>query len=100
MILLTFQPQISASAKADNLITAVKSGILLGVGIHPGFTKLMEHKAFFSTCCRTFLQTREKDIFFLNTLKISLAPTHQEGPFQVMFAGTQHTKGAKGIEYT
>ena len=36
-----------ASAKADNLITAVKTGILLDVEIHPNFGTLMEHKAFF-----------------------------------------------------
>ena len=40
------------------------------------FTLIMEHKAFLSTWCRTFLHTREKEVFFLNTLKISLAPTH------------------------
>ena len=35
---------------------------------------------------------RENEVFFLNTLKIPLAPTYQEGPFQVMFAGTQQQK--------
>ena len=43
------------------------------------------------------MHTREKEVFFLNTLKISLAPTPQEGPFQVMFAGTQHTKEQKEL---
>ena len=33
-----------ASAKADNLITAVKTGKLLDVDIHPDLRTLMEHK--------------------------------------------------------
>ena len=52
----------------------------------------MEYKAFLSTWCKTFLHTREKEVFFLNTLKIPLAETHQEGPFQVMFVGTPQQK--------
>ena len=35
------------------------------------------------------MHTREKDFFFLNALKISLAPTPREGPFHVMFVRTQ-----------
>ena len=31
----------------------------------------MEHKAFLSACCRTFMHTREKDVFFLNVLRVS-----------------------------
>ena len=76
-----------ASAKADNLI-----GTLRDVHVHPGFRTLMEHKAFLSTWCKTVLHTREKEVFFLNTLKISLAQTPQERPFQVMFVGTQQQK--------
>ena len=57
----------------------------------------MEHNACLSTWCRPFMHTREKEVFFLNTLKISLAPTHQEGPFQVMFLRTQQQKKKKGI---
>ena len=86
-----------ASAKADNLITAVKTGRLLEVDIHPYFRTLMEHKAFLSTWCRTFMHTREKEVFFLNALKISLAQPLQEGQFQVMFAETQHTKEQKEL---
>ena len=82
-----------ASAKANNLITAVKRGRLLDVDIHSDFRTLIEHKAFLSTWCRTFMHTRDKE--FLNSLKISLAPTLQERPFQVMFAGTQQTKEQK-----
>ena len=51
-----------ASAKADNLITAVKTGRWLDVDIHPNFTTLMEHKAFLSPWCRTFMHAREKDV--------------------------------------
>ena len=81
-----------ASAKADNLITAVQTGKLLDVNTHPDFRTLMEHKAFLSTWCKTFLHRREKEVLFLNTLKISLAQTPQEGPFQVKFVGTQQQK--------
>ena len=49
-----------SSAKADNLITAVKTGRLLDVDIHPNFRTLMEHKACLSPWCRTFMHTREK----------------------------------------
>ena len=70
---------------ADSLITGVTTGRLLDVDIHPDFRTLMEHKAFLSTWCKTFLHTMEKEVFFLNTLKISLAQTPQGGPFQVMF---------------
>ena len=38
-----------ASAKADNLITAVKTGRLLDVDIHSDFRTRLEHKAFLST---------------------------------------------------
>ena len=62
-----------APAMADNLISAVQTGKLLGVDTHPDYRKLMEHKAFLSTWCKTFMLTREKEVFFLNTLKISLA---------------------------
>ena len=67
MILLTFQPQKcladclrKTSAKADNL--TVKTGKLLDVDIHPDVTTLLEHKAFLSTWCRTFMHTREKEV--------------------------------------
>ena len=79
-----------ASAEADNLNTAVKTGRLLDLDIHPNFRTLKEHKAFLSTWCRTYLHTRENDVFLLNTLKISLASDLQEGPFHVMFARNQH----------
>ena len=84
-----------ASAKADNLVTAAKTGKLSEVDIHPNFRTLMEHKAFLSTWCKTFMHTTEKDVFFLNTLKVSLAPTPQEGPFHVMFVRKQHTQEPK-----
>ena len=107
MILLTFQPKncladclSKASAKADNFITAVKTGRLLDVDvktgrlldvdIHPNFRTLMEHKAVLCTWCRTFMHTREKDISFLNALRVSLAPTPRERPFHVMFVRNQH----------
>ena len=76
MILLTFQPKnclggciTKASAKADNLITAVQTGKLLDVDTHHNFTTLVEHKALLSTWCTTFLHTREKG---------SLLPEHSQ----------------------
>ena len=52
-----------SSAKAVNSITAVKTVRLLEVDVHPNFRTLMEHKAFLSTSCRTFMYTRE-NLFF------------------------------------
>ena len=86
-----------ASAKADNLITAVKTGRLLDVGIHPNFQTLIEHKAFLSTWCRTCMHTREKDAFLLNALRISLAPTLREGTFHVMFVRNQNIDEQKEL---
>ena len=74
-----------ASAKAENLITAVKTGRLLDVDIHPNFRTIMEHKAFLSTWYRTFMHTSEKTVFFLNAIKISLSPVPRERPFHAMF---------------
>ena len=85
-----------ASAKAHNLITAVQTGRLLDVDIHLDFRTLVEHQALLSTWCKTFLNIREKENFFLNTLRISLAPILQE-LFQVMFVGTQQTKEQKAL---
>ena len=79
------------SAKADNPITAVKTGKLLYVDIHTDFRTVME------LWCKNIFVRKGEGSFFLKTLKISLAPTLQEGPFQVMFVGTQQTKG---FEYT
>ena len=104
MILLTVQPKIAwqtasrkLQPKADNLITAVQTQRLFDVDIRPDFRTLMEHKAFLSTWCKTFMHTREKEVVFLNTLKISLVQPPQEGPFQVMFAVTQHAKEHKEL---
>ena len=95
IILLTFQFRIAladclpkSSAKADNLITTVKKRSLLEVDVHPNFRTFMEHKAFLSAWCRTFMHKREKNVFFLNDLKISLSPAPREGPFHVMFVKT------------
>ena len=47
----------------------------------------MQHKAFFSTWCRTFLHTKENDVFFLNALRTS---PPREGPFHVMVVRNSH----------
>ena len=88
-----------ASAKADNLITAVKTRKLLDVHIHPDFRTLMEHKAFLSTWCRTFMHTREKEVFFLNTLKISCTNSPRRTTSGDV-CGDSADRGAKGIEHT
>ena len=77
-----------ASAKADNLITAVKRGRLFEVDVRPNFRTLVEQKAFLSTWCRTFMYKRENMFFFLSTLKISLSSASREDPFHVMFVRT------------
>ena len=51
-----------ASAKADNLMKAVQTGKMLDVYIHPDLRTLMEHEAFLSTCCTTFLHRMVKNI--------------------------------------
>ena len=79
-----------ASAKADNLITAVQTRKLLDVDFLPVIRILVELKAFLSTWCKTFLHTTEKEIFFLNTLKI-----FQGRPNQVMFVATHNSKRDK-----
>ena len=80
MILLTFQLRIvwqidcltKSSAKADNLITTVKTWRLLEVDVYPNFRTLIEHKAFLSTWSRTFMHTKDTHVFFLDASKISL----------------------------
>ena len=65
-------------SEADNLITAVKAGISPDVDIHLNFRTHMEQKAFFSTWCRTFLHTRENDVFFLNALGFLLQQFYEK----------------------
>ena len=84
-----------ASAKADNLITAVKTGKLLEVDIHPNFRTLMEHKAFLSFWCRTFMHTNEKYVLFWNALKVSLVQNPPEKTFHVMFVRKQDSQEPK-----
>ena len=65
-----------ASAKADNLITSVKTGEVLDVDTHPNFRTLVEHKALLSTRFMTLMHT--KNVLFLNNLKVSLVPIHKK----------------------
>ena len=51
-----------SSAKADNSITTVKTWRLFEVDVHPNFRTLMEHNAFLSTWCITFMHTQEKNV--------------------------------------
>ena len=41
------------------------------------------------------MHTKENDVFFLNALKVSLAPILQERPFHVMSVRNQHTQEPK-----
>ena len=77
------------------MITPAKTGRLPDADTHPDFRTLLGHKAFLSTWCRTYMFTREKQVFFLNTLKISLAPPPQEETVHVMFVRNQHTQEPK-----
>ena len=85
------------TARTIHLPEQIETGKLLDVDIHSDFRTPMEHKASLSTWCRTFMHTKEKEVFFLNTLKTSLAQTLQERPFQVTFVGTQQTREQKEL---
>ena len=87
-----------ASAKADNLITAVRTGRLLDVDMHPDFRTLMEHRPSYPLAAE-HSYTQEKDFFFLNALRISLARIPQEGPFHVMFVGFSAYRPAEETEH-
>ena len=84
MILLTFQVRIvcqicltKSSAKAHNLITAVNTGWLLEVGVHPNFRTLMEHKAFCEMRHTIFLLSLTQSSFLQLSRSVSApAPTH------------------------
>ena len=86
------------STKADSLITAVHTRKLLDVDIHPDFRTLMEHKAFYSTWCETFLQAREKEVVFLNTQHLSCTNSPRRTiPGDV--CGNSTYQGPNGIGY-
>ena len=72
-----------ASGKANNLITAVKTGRFLDVHIHPDFRTLLEHKGGGS-----FLPEHSQNLSCTNP---------QKGPFQVVFVGTQQTREQKEL---
>ena len=58
------------------------------------FIPILEHSWSRRPSCllgaEQFMHTTEKDVFFLNALRMSFAPTPREGPFHVMFVRT-HT---------
>ena len=89
-----------ASAKADNLITAVQTRKLLDVDIHPDFRTLMEHNAFLSTWCKnTFthkgigscLPEHSQDLSCTNSTRRTISGD---------VCGDSADKGAKRTEYT
>ena len=77
-----------SSAKADNLMTVVKTERFWEVDVNPNLRTLMEHKDCLSTWCRSFMHTREKNVSFLNAWRISLSQASRERPFHVMFVRT------------
>ena len=60
------------------------------------FTLILEHlwrtRLSYLLGAEHLMRTREKEVFFLNTFEISLAPPPQERSFLVMFVGTRHTQ--------
>ena len=87
-----------ASAKADNLITAVKTGRLLDVDIHPDLRTLMEHKAL-STWCGTFMHTREKDISIPECPEILSSTDASRRTMSCDVCGNSAYRGPQGTEY-
>ena len=75
-----------ASAKADNLITAVRTD----------FRTLTEHKTSFSTWCRTSMNTREKDIF-PDCFEDFSHTNFTRRTFHVMFVRNQHIDERKEL---
>ena len=69
------------SAKADNLITVVKTGRLLDVDSHPNFTTLMEHKAFLSTGCRTLPECSEDSSYTNSTRRTILCDVYEKSRY-------------------
>ena len=71
---------------ADNLITAVQIRKLLDVEIHPDF-RTYGAQGLLVNLVQNIFHTLEKEVCFLNTHKISLPQSHQEGPFQDVCGG-------------
>ena len=88
-----------ASAKADNLITAVKRGRLLDVDIHPDFRTLVEHKAFLSTWCRTFSAHKGQGSFLLEQSQDLSCTNSPRTTIPGDVCGDSTDQRAKGIEY-
>ena len=90
--------KVSAKAIVDLIISGEYKQTVSHEDMMLDYRTLMEHKAFLSTWCRTFMHTREKEVFFLNTLKISLVQTPHERTISGDVCGDSADKGAKGIE--
>ena len=69
------------------MITAVKTGRLLDVDIHPNLVYLVQN----------MYAHKGEDVFFLNALRISLTPTPREGPFHLMLVRKQHINEQKEL---
>ena len=82
-----------ASAKADNLISAVQTGRWHDVEIHPNFRTLMEQKGFLIYMVQDIYAHKGKGCFLPLCLEgISLTDS---APFHVMFVRQQHTQEPK-----
>ena len=110
MILLIFQTQncladclTEASAKADHLITAVKTRKLLDVDIHPDYRTFMEHEGLLVNhlVIKNFMHTSEKEVFFQNTAQDLPCTNSPRRTISGDVCGViqQHTMEHKRIEY-
>ena len=69
---------------------------MLDVEIHPNFRTLMEQKGFLIYMVQDIYAHKGKGCFFLNDLKVSLAPTpRKKKTIHVMFVETNHTQEQK-----
>ena len=87
-----------ASAKADNLITAVKRGRLLDVDIHSHFRTLMEHKTFFSTWQNIYAHKGQGSFLLEQSQDLSCTNSPRT-TFSGYVCGDSTDQRAKGIEY-
>ena len=88
-----------ASAKADNLFTAVKRGRLLDVDIHADFSTLMEHKAFFIYLVQNIHAHKGQGSFLLEQSQDLSCTNSPRTTFSGDVCADSTDQRAKGIEY-
>jgi len=80
-----------ASAKPDNIITAVKTGILPTVDAHPPFRTLLKHKAYMTTWIAHNIKEAYKCVYFMDEYVFSDVISFYQGRKVALFA---HAIGA------